>query len=276
MFHRRCATGVCAGIIGLAVAVVFLLSQTVLAETLFDRSLRQVTSRAAQSAPDDFSFVMLGDSRGGDKVFTAALRRASAFKPLFILHGGDLSDNGTSKELDHALQLIERTVPGLPVFVVKGNHERDRALFEEKIGPRNFSIDIARLGFKLVAVDNSRNSLAKEELAYLRRQLSLRSPLAFVAMHAPPGTERWSWHTFSEGAPELIRLLSGEGVTMAFFSHVHQFDRDTIGTVPAIISGGGGAPLVGRELFPGEPVYHIVVVRVRKGIAMAEMVPVQP
>ena len=113
-------------------------------------------------------------------------------------------------------------------------------------------------------------------MAYLRRQLTLRSPLAFVAMHTPPRTERWNWHTFSEGAPELIRLLADEGVTMAFFSHVHQFDRDMIGGVPAIISGGSGAPLVGRERFPGEPVHHLVVVRVRKGIAIAEMVPVQP
>ena len=220
--------------------------------------------------------MVLGDSRGNDKIFTAVLRRAAAFKPLFILHCGDLAENGTRAELNHVLQLLERSVPGLPMFVVKGNHERDLALFEEMIGPRNFSIDIARLGFKLVAVDNSRFSLAREDLAYLRRQLTLRSPLAFVAMHTPPRTERWNWHTFSEGAPELIRLLAGEGVTMAFFSHVHQFDRDMIGGVPAIISGGSGAPLVGRERFPGEPVHHLVVVRVRKGIAIAEMVPVQP
>src|SRR5512138_2616563 len=171
-FHK--IKGAVAGVIGLLTAVVLILLPVVAeAETLFDRSLRQLTSRAAQVTADDFSFVVLGDSRGNDKIFTAVLRRAAAFKPLFILHCGDLAENGTRAELDHVLQLLERSLPGQPMFVVKGNHERDMALFEEMIGPRNFSIDISRLGFKLVAVDNSRYSLAREELAYLRRQLAL-------------------------------------------------------------------------------------------------------
>jgi hypothetical protein len=100
------------GLVGLlAMAAVLLLPLVARSETLFDRSLRQLTSQAAQVTPGEFSFVVLGDSRGNDKVFTAALRRAASFKPLFILHGGDLSDNGTRKELDHALQLIERPCP---------------------------------------------------------------------------------------------------------------------------------------------------------------------
>ncbi len=92
-------------------------------------------------------------------------------------------------------------------------------------------------------------------------------------MHIPPKTQRWNWHTFSDGAEELENVLAENGVRMAFYFHVHLYDRDVIKGVPSIITAGAGAPLavVG---FPGEPVYHIVVVRVKNGTVTTEMVRV--
>jgi predicted phosphohydrolase len=94
-------------------------------------------------------------------------------------------------------------------------------------------------------------------------------------MHVPPKTERWNWHTFTEGADELGRILTEGRVQGALFSHVHLFDRSEFAGIPAIITGGAGAHLVSFG-FPGEPVYHILVVRVTNGKATFKMVPIAP
>ena len=60
---------------------------------------------------------------------------------------------------------------------------------------------------------------------------------------------------------------------MAFYFHVHLYDRDEIEGVPSIITAGAGAPLV-KDGFPGEPVYHITVGRVKNGAVTTEMVRV--
>jgi hypothetical protein len=94
-------------------------------------------------------------------------------------------------------------------------------------------------------------------------------------MHVPPKTGRWSWHTFTEGADDLRAILAKGRVQGAFFSHVHLFDRSEFGGVPAFITGGAGAPLVTTG-FPGEPVYHILVVRVKNGKASCRRVLLAP
>ena len=152
-----------------------------------------------------------------------------------------------------------------------GNHE-NRKVFAEKIGPFNFSLDSARLRLKLIAVDNASYALKLPELDYLKSQLAAKRENTFVAMHVPPKTKRWNWHTFSDGAAELENALAEKGVTVVFIS-MSIYARDVIAGVPSIIAAGAGAPLV-RLGFPGEPVYHIVVVRVKIDTATTGVVRV--
>lgn len=224
-------------------------------------------------SPADFTFVVLGDSRGNDVIFNKALSLTKTYKPLFILHGGDYSDNGSEKETDHFLALVNGSVPDVPFFVVMGNHEK-RKVFAEKIGPSNFSLDSARLKLRVIAVDNASDALKIPELNYLSSQLAVKRENTFVAMHVPPKTKRWNRHTFSDGAAELENALAENGIKVAFYFHVHLYDRDEIKGVPSIIYAGAGAPLV-RFGFPGEPVHHIVVVHVKNGVATTEMVKVK-
>jgi len=243
------------------------------AASLYERSLEKLQVGIEQVSPADFMFVVLGDSRGNDAIFKKALALAKTYNPLFILHGGDYSDKGSDKETDHFLALVNDGVPDVPLFVVFGNHEK-RKVFAEKIGPSNFSLDSARLKLKVIAVDNADYALKIPERNYLSGQLAGKRENTFVAMHVPPKTERWSWHTFSNGAEELKNVLAENGVKVAFYFHVHLYDQDEIKGVPSIITAGAGAPLV-RFGFPGEPVYHIVLVRVKNGTVATEMVKVQ-
>ena len=255
-------------------AAVLFLAWTVnaYAATLYERSLEKLQAGIERVSPADFTFVVLGDSRENDSVFKKTLALAKTYNPLFILHGGDYSNKGSDKETDDFLEMVNGIVPEVPFFVVMGNHE-NRKVFAERIGPFNFTLDSARLELKVIAVDNATYVLKISELDYLKRQLAAKRENTFVAMHIPPKTQRWSWHTFSDGAEELEDALAENRVTMAFYFHVHLYDRDEIKAVPSIITAGAGAPLTSVG-FPGEPVYHIVVVRVKDGTVTTEMVRV--
>lgn len=257
-----------------SVAALFLVwAANTYAANLYERSMEKFQARIDHVSPDDFTFVVLGDSRGNDGIFKKALDLAKTYNPLFILHGGDYSDRGSDQETDHFLELVNGSVPDVPLFVVIGNHEK-RKVFAEKIGPSNFSLDSARLKLRVIAVDNATYVLKIPELKYLGSQLAAKRENTFVAMHIPPKTERWNWHTFSDGAAELENALAENGVTAAFYFHVHLYARDEIKGVPSIIAAGAGAPLIGFG-FPGKPVYHIVLVRVKNGTVTTEMVKVK-
>jgi Icc protein len=249
------------------------LASTCNAGTLFDRSLAKMWERSQKASPQDFTFVVLGDSRDNEEVFRKALGLAATFDPLFILHDGDFSLNGTPKEVDHFLEVVHGTAPDIPLFVIPGNHEQKKP-FREKVGPLEFVLDSPRLGLKVVVVDNSNYALKTPQLTYLKDRLAEKRNFTFVAMHIPPKTARWNWHTFSDGAPELISLLAEKRVTAAFYGHIHLYDREDIKGVPHIITGGAGARLISIG-FPGDAIYHIVVVRVKDGVVTCTMVKIQ-
>lgn len=246
------------------------------AETLFDRSLALFEAKAAKVSKDDYSFVVLGDSRDGDAVFKKVLKLAKAYDPLFILHGGDYSGSGTEEETAAFLSLVRENIPDLPIFVVIGNHETP-TVFAREIGPSYFTLKSARLGLTLTAVDNSEYKLRRQDLDYISRQLSYAARTKFVAMHVPPKTSRWSWHTFSDGAEQLEDVLLRKRPAGIFFSHVHLYDSDEFGGVPAFITGGAGGPLIPFG-FPGDARYHFLLVRVKNGkpMFMKVLVPEKP
>jgi 3',5'-cyclic-AMP phosphodiesterase len=255
----------------LIITIVTLLATTTIcipAETtpLFADSLKAFEARAASADADGWRFVFLGDNRGNDDKFKEILQRARDLKPLFILHGGDIVEKGSAAELAHFLDVV-KSVKGLPpLFVVRGNHEGNAALFEKMIGPLNFVIDSQRLGLRLVAVDNSNYVLSERELAFLARNLDQKRQNQFVAMHIPPKTERWPDHTFEKGRDALLTLMKERKVRMGLFSHIHLFDVDTIKGIPYIISGGAGSQLAWYG-YSGDVMYHLVIVDVVKGKA---------
>ena len=255
----------------LALLLVPLLSRVCSGQTLYERSIAQLNAKAQKAAPDDYTFVVLGDSRDGDEVFKRALGLARSFDPLFILHGGDYSNKGGEAETARFLSLVNQSVPNIPLFVVIGNHE-NCSVFMKEIGPYNFTLTSKRLGLNLIALNNANGQLGAPELDLLRRELASASGAPFVAMHIPPKTKRWRGHTFTRGADDLQKILAKSTVQGAFFSHSHVFDRSEFGGVPAFITGGAGAQLAWFSRY-GERVHHILVVRVENGMASYRMVP---
>lgn len=243
------------------------------AATLFERSQGRLAEKAERAEVGEYRFVVMGDSKDSDEIFLKALALAVSLEPLFILHLGDISNQGAAADVDHFLQLLAQGGAGVPFFVVRGNHEQ-AGPFQERVGPLDFVIDTPRLDLKVVAVDNAEAQLTDSRLRYLQAQLAAPRQTNFVAMHIPPATDRWVKHTFAAGAPELLDLLAARRVAAAFYGHIHFYDRDEFKGVPQFITGGAGARLKSFSL-GGELAYHILLVRVRGGKAEYEMVRIK-
>ena len=247
------------------------------ASTLYEESLEKFQDNVKQLTGKDFVFVVLGDSRDNDTIYKKALAIAATFNPLFILHTGDVANKGTQKELNHFREMVHTAVPDIPFFVVAGNHEivkGSKNIFKKIIGPLDYILDSAKLNIRIIVLDNADYTLKPQQLDYLRHQLNNTRALNFVAIHIPPKTGRWTWHSFKEGSADFTQILSDKKVPLAFCGHIHQFDEDEIKGVKYIITGGAGAPL-NRWFFPGDPVYHIIVVKVKNGTVSYKLVKVQ-
>jgi Icc-related predicted phosphoesterase len=248
--------------------------------TLYERSLKKLESNLQTASPDDFMFVVLGDSRDNDEIFKKMLTAAAKLRPLFILHGGDTVFTGREKKFNHFLDIAESTLPDTPIFVVIGNHEltnnikspHGKQIFQEKIGPLNYVLDVKKLGMKIVALDNSLYELTPTQLQYLEEQLTSKRKYKFVIMHIPPETQKWQHnHCFTKGADRLKQIMAEKKVSVAFFSHLHLYAQDEVKGVKYIITGGAAAPLHINVPF-GEHSYHFIVVRVKDGKVSTEVI----
>ncbi|HVO66624.1 MAG TPA: metallophosphoesterase [Syntrophales bacterium] len=276
-YHLICLTIIPVILIGLY------WSPTCYSSTLYERSLLKVEKNLQITSPDDFTFVVMGDSRDNEEVFKKILTSVEKLRPLFILHGGDTVFTGREKKFNHFLDIVETNLPETPIFVVIGNHEltnniknsHGKTIFQEKIGPLNYVLDIKRLNMKIVALDNSLYELTPAQLKYLEEQLSTPRKFKFVIMHIPPETQKWQHnHLFSKGADRLMQIVAEKKVSVAFFSHLHLYAQDEIKGVKYIITGGAAAPLHANIAF-GEHFYHYIVVRVKNGKVATKVVRIQ-
>lgn len=248
--------------------------------TLYERSLQKLEGNLQTATPDEFMFVVMGDSRDNDEIFKKILTAAGKLKPLFILHGGDTVFTGREKKFNHFLDIAESTLPDTPMFVVIGNHDltnnvknpHGKQIFQEKIGPLNYALDMKKLGMRIVALDNSLYELTPTQLQYLEEQLTAKRKYKFVIMHIPPETQKWQYNRcFTKGADRLKQIMSEQKVSVAFFSHLHLYAQDEVKGVKYIITGGAAAPLHINVPF-GEYSYHFIVVRVKDGKVLTEVI----
>jgi len=247
--------------------------------TLYETSRQKLHSRLAAVPREPYTFVVLGDNRGNDAVFIKCLIAAARFQPLFIMHVGDVVHSGSAEQFEHFLSTVQRTVPEIPIFVAIGNHEltdkdrtdKGKALFQQVIGPLDYSLELPEIDIELIVLDSSGYVLTPQQIDYLGNRLQSKSSRKFVFTHIPPRTRKWiDDHTFTEGADAFLRLIADRKPAGVFYGHYHLYDEDTFSGVRHIITGGAGAPLL--QSYFGDSSYHIVVVRVAGGNVATEKV----
>jgi Icc protein len=280
MMYRRAGNRYCFYCLGW-ILIFILIGGGAQSTTLYEQSWQKLESRLARVQREPYTFVVMGDSRDNDEVFTKCLLAAAGYQPLFILHVGDAVSIGTEEQFQHFLALLQKTVPDMPVFVAAGNHEltngdkseKGKALFQQLIGPLDYVLALPRINARVIVLDNSGNSLTSHQIDFLKTELRAENSMKFVIMHVPPQTHKWiDNHTFAKGAEAFLQTIFSFNVAGVFYGHYHLYDEDTLSGTRHIITGGAGAPLA--RLYFGDPSYHFVLVTLSGGKVATEKISV--
>jgi hypothetical protein len=226
-------------------------------------------------APGGFSFIVIGDNRSGDKVFTRLVAQMNTYvkqhkgaqQPLFALHTGDIVPSGKRGEWEHYAKL--RAALNIPLVHVRGNHELATAEgpknYTDLVGSLNWAFDFG--GCRFIGLDNATQRFSQTGVELLKQQLGAGKPAhVFVAFHDPPNVGRWAVHSMDSDSAggrggEVLAALTQGHVSAVFLGHIHLFDEMKLDGVPYIISGGGGAPLQSKYGF-GRAEHGFVIVHV--------------
>jgi predicted phosphodiesterase len=220
----------------------------------------------------EFVFAVVGDSRGNPRVFGRVLAAAMADGSEFLVHTGDLVNQGDEVQW----QEFEQIMAGfsLPFYPVPGNHDGldgklDGYLTHSGAPASHYSFDwgLAHLAF----ADSHNGGMGAEEMAWLRGDLSTTDqPLKVVIVHHPPFDPDGTDHVMAYGNEPFMALMAEQHVDHVFAGHIHAYAQGERDGVIYTITGGGGAPLY-RQGHP-QAYYHYLRVTVRGEEVLIEVV----
>lgn len=182
-----------------------------------------------------------------DRNWAAVLRHLEATSPDLVIHGGDISANGTDVGADllHARDQLDR-LP-VPWVVVPGNHdlgdadpaweltEQRRSRYEDVFGDRFWSRELD--GWSLLGLDSqalvSGHPDDERWWQWTADQLSGERP-TIVVLHrpvAPTGdteidTDRR--YVFEPHRRRLVDLMTSAGVAAVITGHTHQWRSEQV------------------------------------------------
>jgi predicted phosphodiesterase len=176
----------------------------------------------------------------------------------FMLSAGDLTEHGTSAELDRFQTELEALE--VPYYTTLGNHElrESPCLFQDYFGRGSSSFEYG--GARLTLLDSASATIDPIVMGWLDDWLELGADrLHVVAMHVPPrdpiGLREVSFASRNEASRLLARLARG-AVDLTLYGHIHSYYRFENAGIPAYISGGGGSH---PEQFDGIGRHFLVV-----------------
>jgi 3',5'-cyclic AMP phosphodiesterase CpdA len=213
--------------------------------------------RTAAPAAAPYRFLVYGDTRTRHdvhrRVVQAILKDGI---PDFALQTGDLVENGEDNSLwpiyfEAEKELLRQTA----FFPILGNHERNAHDFYEFFqaatpyssfnwGNAHIMVinsDIASSGANKAA----RNAFWAEQTKWLEEELqgSQNAEYRIVAAHHPPFSAVSSRQGSNPEMRALVPMFEKYHVSVAFFGHDHNYQRNLQNGIQYVISGGGGAPL---------------------------------
>ena len=237
-----------------------------------------------------FSFLVIGDTSGGEATETLIEMALREGTPSFMIILGDFVKNPDI--WNHRFFLTEmaseRRLP-FPIYLVPGNHDIDYTgskikqkerrvtpeIYESLWGARKFDFTFNQCLFIISGVDLNHRS---DYLSYLHDTLSKKGAgkrYIFVFIHYPPKglADHIEGSLPIPNEEEFFSLLETFKVTTCFFGDYHGYWRGQRGGVNLIVSGGGGR-LKRRQSEWGK-FNHILRVTVDKGKVAEEIITVE-
>lgn len=215
------------------------------------------TFQTAPPAGTPFRFAAYGDTRTYPSDHAAVIQAIIASGPEFVLHSGDLVENGTEYSqwgrqfFDPTADLMKNTT----MFPALGNHENNSHWYYDlfslpaaESGSTTeawYSFDYSNAHF--IALDTCQN-YAPGSTQYQWLVSDLQSPACanatwrFVCFHHPAYSS--GSHGGTSGVQQyLVPLFEQYEIDMVFNGHDHFYERSHKDDVYYIVTGGGGAPL---------------------------------
>lgn len=250
---------------------------------------------ALEKLPPKFSFVVLGDNRAGDPVCDAVYRKVIAAalerKPDLMVSTGDQISKPGSVEHWKRFREMSKNVT-IPHFLTVGNHDAHiEVVGSEQTYKDQVDLPGNELYYSFVAgnalfivldssIKGEDKKITGEQFTWLEQVLaSSRQKHKFIFLHHPLYPEQGrgkhygnSLDRYKEDRDRLQALFVKHKVTMVFLGHEHLYLRKTVGGIPHVIAGGGGAPLYAPDENGG--FHHYVLVSVEGDRVSGEVVDV--
>jgi DNA repair exonuclease SbcCD nuclease subunit len=159
---------------------------------------------------------------------------------LFVIMG-DLVFKGQRGEFARLYRFSRKRVK-VPIFTVAGNH--DLPGYSKICGSSTYALISNDLVF--VCLDNSKRKFLKDDLVFLKNELSKhKEKRFFILFHIPPPTKAHPSHIKENEWQKLKRVLDEfrDKIVCIASGHLHAFQEYSLDGYRIFISGGGGAEL---------------------------------
>ena len=245
---------------------------------------------ALEKMQGKFTFIVLGDNRSGDDIYSKLVAMMMERAPAFIVNTGDqVPDEDDLKEW---AKFWEMSKPiKVPYFLTVGNHDvndaKSELIYKEQVGlPGNELYYAFTAGNALFIVLDSyltgeQKKITGGQYTWLEGALAKSTQrYKFIFLHHPlyPDKDKGrhygnSLDRYPGERDKLQALFVKHKVSMVFTGHDHLYLRKTLDGIPHIIAGGGGAPMYADEKDGG--FYHFIVVTVEGDKVSAEVIDIQ-
>jgi acid phosphatase type 7 len=229
-------------------------------------------STAPASGETPFFFIIFGDTRTRHDVHKKVVERVTREQPGFVIHTGDLVDNGNQAGLwDKFFEIEKDLLRNIPFYPTPGNHEQNTPVFFKYFAfpsgdGHHYSFDWGNT--HLAVIDSNeigknaqeKAAFRQEQLDWLQGDLTRNSkPLVFVWLHHPPFTGVEDRKPTAARLAAILEpvLLKGR-VAAVFGGHDHNYQHHVHAGIDYIVSGGGGAPLYDLSPTPETMVRGVV------------------
>ncbi|NQT92138.1 MAG: metallophosphoesterase [Lentisphaerae bacterium] len=239
---------------------------------------------AAGGDTDEFTFVVIGDTRPGARanpddpasaaiVYMEHILWINRLNSDFNIQVGDLIPGYVDMDLagkqwdeyDKASKQLEK-----PYFMVVGNHDvwdaGSAALYNKRYGSLSYSFDHKGCHFTVLSSEMQERAspIGSEQMAWLEKDLAKAGGARqrFIFLHRPMWSydDRYVADTADFWRDNVIPLLKKYDVDTVFAGHDHHYESGMVDGIRHIITGGGGAELRGWREMGG--FYHFLEVSV--------------
>jgi hypothetical protein len=213
-----------------------------------------------------FTFAVIGDNRSGHEVYAKLVNMIVERKPAFVMNTGDvITTPGSKEDWDRFWEMSKPITVGY--FIAVGNHDaHPKVPFSEKVYKQQVELPGNELYYSFNAgnalfvvldsfIDDQEKKITGEQYQWLEKTLSSSDKKhKFVFMHHPMYTQPGkgshagdSLDKYPADRDKLEALLVKAHVDAVFTGHDHLYQKMMVDNFPHVITGGGGAPLYGKD-----------------------------